>query len=137
MAYRFENSGKVFVFATDHEHPAAPDPGLVEFARGADLFYTEGQYTLAEYSAEVGIAGDPPMSHRGWGHSPVESCIVTALAAGVGRLHLGHRDPRRNDLNIAELETYAQGFLREELARRNGSGGLDLLIPYEGMQIRI
>lgn len=138
MAYRFENSGRVFVFATDHEHPAVPDPGLMEFSRGADLLYTEGQYTAAEYSAEVGIAGDIPMSHRGWGHSPVESCIITALAAGVRRLHIGHRDPRRNDQNIADFETYGRGFLQAELAQRNLPGETcDFLVPYEGMQIRI
>lgn len=138
MAYRFENSGRVFVFATDHEHLEVPDAGLLEFAREADLFYTEGQYTAAEYSAEIGIAGDPPMSHRGWGHSPVEACIVTALAAGVRRLHLGHRDPRRNDRHIAEFEAYAHRFLEEEVTRRNQPGtSCELLVPYEGMQISI
>lgn len=138
MAYRIENSGRVFVFATDHEHAEAPDTGLMEFARGADLLYTEGQYTAAEYSAEVGIAGDRPMSHRGWGHSPVESCIATAVAAGVRRLHIGHRDPRRNDQNIMDFEAYARGVLREELARRSlAAGSCELLVPYEGMQVRI
>ena len=138
MAYRFENAGRVFVFATDHEHEEVPDPGLMEFARGADLFYTEGQYTKAEYSAEVGIGGDRPMSHRGWGHSPVESCIATALAAGVHRLHIGHRDPRRNDEQIAEFETNARELLKAELqVRMQSPDACELLIPYEGMQVHI
>jgi phosphoribosyl 1,2-cyclic phosphodiesterase len=133
MAYRFENSGKVFVFATDHEHEVVPDSGLAEFARGADLFYTEGQYTAAEYLAETGIGGDRPMSHRGWGHSPVESCIATAIAAGVRRLHIGHRDPRRDDHQIAEFEGYARELFLRELAGVSA----ELLIPCEGMQIHI
>jgi phosphoribosyl 1,2-cyclic phosphodiesterase len=138
MAYRFENTGRVFVFATDHEHAEVPDPELVAFARDADLLYTEGQYTKAEYSGEVGIAGDRPMSHRGWGHSPVESCIATALAACVKQLHIGHRDPRRNDQHIAEFEAYARKVLKEASASGTPSGReCDLLIPYEGLQVRI
>jgi phosphoribosyl 1,2-cyclic phosphodiesterase len=138
MAYRFENSGRVFVFATDHEHAQVPDPGLAEFARDADLFYTEGQYTAAEYTAEVGIAGDPPISHRGWGHSPVESCIVTALTAGARRLHIGHREPRRNDQHISQFEAYAREVLTKELERANSPWrACELLIPYEGMQVCI
>jgi phosphoribosyl 1,2-cyclic phosphodiesterase len=138
IAYRFENSGRVFVFATDHEHAEVPDSQLVAFSRDADLLYTEGQYTKAEYSAEIGIAGDRPMSHRGWGHSPVESCIVTAVAAGVRRLHIGHRDPRRNDQHILEFEAYARGVLKEELARRNApETSCELVVPHEGMQVRI
>lgn len=138
MAYRFENSGRVFVFATDHEHAEVPDAGLMEFARGADLLYTEGQYTAAEYSGEVGIAGDRPMQHRGWGHSPVESCIATALAAGVRRLHIGHRDPRRNDQNIMDFEAYAREVLEKALASGNlNADACEFAIPYEGMQVRI
>ena len=33
LAYRLENAGKVFVFATDHEQPEVPDRSLAEFAR--------------------------------------------------------------------------------------------------------
>jgi phosphoribosyl 1,2-cyclic phosphodiesterase len=137
MAYRFENAGRVFVFATDHEHPAAPDPKLAEFARGADLLYSDGQYTTAEYSGEAGIGEDRPMSHRGWGHSPVEYCIATALEAGVRQLHIGHRDPRRNDRLIAEFEAYTRRILLEESRRIGREGLCQALVPYEGMQISI
>ena len=49
MAYRLEHSGRVFVFATDHEHKEVPDTGLVEFARGADL---HSPWPLATYFCE-------------------------------------------------------------------------------------
>src|SRR5205807_4327209 len=77
LAYRFENAGKVFVFATDHEQAEVPDRNLAEFVRGADLLYTEGQYTRDEYNGQAGPAGEPPMKRLGWGHSSVEACVTT------------------------------------------------------------
>ncbi|HET6407936.1 MAG TPA: MBL fold metallo-hydrolase [Chthoniobacteraceae bacterium] len=132
MAYRFENSGRVFVFATDHEQANGSDLALTAFSRGADLLYTEGQFKGAEYLGETGIDGERPMSHQGWGHSPVEVCVATAVAAGVRRLHLGHRDPRRTDQQIAAFENYAR-----QLLEREGDQHCELLIPYEGLQIQI
>jgi phosphoribosyl 1,2-cyclic phosphodiesterase len=138
MAYRLEHGNRVYVFATDHEHPEVPDPGLVEFARGADILYTEGQYTQREYDGDAGFNGEPGFSRHGWGHSPIEACIKTAVAAGVRALHLGHRDPRRCDRDMAELEVYAQRLLREELAAQGRpEDSCTLCIPYEGQQVRV
>ena len=136
QAYRLENAGRVFVFATDHEQQEVPDPGLAAFARGADLLYTEGQYTWAEYEGRAGVAGDPPLSRRGWGHSPVEACVATAVAAGVRALHVGHRDPRRSDAQIAQVDDYVRELMREEL-RRVGrpADSCRALIPYEGLRV--
>jgi phosphoribosyl 1,2-cyclic phosphodiesterase len=137
MAYRFENAGKVFVFATDHEHPTSPDLTLAEFARGADLLYSDGQYTAAEHGGDVGIGGDRPIQHRGWGHSPVEHCIATALEAGIRQLHIGHRDPRRDDRLISEFEAYARHVLEVECCRLEKDGSWEVTIPYEGMKISL
>jgi phosphoribosyl 1,2-cyclic phosphodiesterase len=117
VAYRLENAGHVFVFATDHEHVEVPDPGLAAFAQGADVLYTEGQYTRAEYEGWEGVGADPPLPRRGWGHSPIEACVATAVAAGVRELHLGHRDPARSDEDVARLDVFLQERLREELHR--------------------
>jgi phosphoribosyl 1,2-cyclic phosphodiesterase len=138
LAFRLENNGRSFVFATDHEQQQVPDSGLAEFARGADLLYTEGQYTKDEYDGRVGMCGDPPFPRRGWGHSPVESCIITAVAAGVKAVHIGHRDPRRGDGNLAELDAFTHRFVEEEL-RRTGrpAGSCQALIPPEGMTVRL
>jgi len=136
MAYRFENDGRVFVFATDHEHAAGPDPKLADFARDADLLYADGQYTAAEYSGEVGIGEDRAMSHHGWGHSPVELCIATAIEAAVRRLHIGHRDPLRDDRLIAAFEKYMRELMIEESRRVGWQGECEVLVPYEGMQVR-
>jgi phosphoribosyl 1,2-cyclic phosphodiesterase len=138
LAFRLDNGGRSFVFATDHEHPQAPDPGLAEFARGADLLYTEGQYTRAEYEGKEGIACDPPAPRRGWGHSPVEDCVATAVAAGVRQLHLGHRDPRRGDEELAQLDAYVREVMRRELAQAGRpEDACRALIPFEGMTVRL
>jgi phosphoribosyl 1,2-cyclic phosphodiesterase len=117
LAYRLESAGRVFVFATDHEQVEVPDRGLVEFARGADLLYTEGQYTKGEYEGRDKVGDSPALSRRGWGHSTIEACVSTAVAAGVRELHVGHRDPARNDENISQLEMFLRERLREELRR--------------------
>ena len=136
LAYRLEGAGRAFVFATDHEQQQVPDPGLAAFARGADLLYTEGQYTQAEYEGRAGVAGDPPLPRRGWGHSPVESCVRTAVAAEVRTLHVGHRDPRRSDEQIARLDAYVRELAREELRRAGrAADSMEALIPYEGLTV--
>lgn len=137
MAYRLENSGRIFVFATDHEHVEGEPNALAEFARGAALLYTEGQYLRSEYEGRVGIMDDAPMVRRCWGHSPLESCIRTALEANVERLHVGHRDPRRDDRAIAEIDSLLRQLMRESLdALPAGSERTcEALIPYEGMQV--
>ncbi len=117
LAYRLENAGRVFVFATDHEQTEAPDRGLADFARGADIFYTEGQYIQAEYEGREKVGASPPLSRRGWGHSTIEACVCTAVAAEVRELHVGHRDPARSDAEIARLEVFLRDRLGEELRR--------------------
>lgn len=117
MAYRLENAGRVYVFATDHEHAEVPDRGLADFARGADVFYTEGQYLRAEYEGSQCLGGARPIPRIGWGHSTIEACIRTAVAAEVRELHLGHRDPARSDAELARLEVFLQEQLRAELRR--------------------
>jgi phosphoribosyl 1,2-cyclic phosphodiesterase len=138
LAFRLENSGRSFVFATDHEQKQVPDTGLADFARGADLLYTEGQYTQDEYDGRVGVSGDPPCPRHGWGHSPIESCVVTAVAAGVKALHVGHRDPRRSDEQLAGLDAVVGRLVNEELARTGRpAGSCRALIPYEGLTVRV
>ena len=137
LAYRLERGGKRFVFATDHEQTSVPDEALAEFARGAELLYTEGQYTQAEYDGLEALPGEMPLPRRGWGHSSIEACVRTALAAGVRRLHIGHRDPLRSDDDIARLEAFARDLAREELYHSGREpGSCEVAIPYEGLTVR-
>jgi phosphoribosyl 1,2-cyclic phosphodiesterase len=138
LAYRLENAGRSFVFATDHEHPEVPDRGLAEFARGVDVLYTEGQYTFAEYEGRAKVGQSPPLSRLGWGHSPIESCVRTAVAAEVRELHLGHRDPARSDEEIAALDVFLRERLREELRRAGRpDDSCQARIVHEGLVVRL
>jgi phosphoribosyl 1,2-cyclic phosphodiesterase len=136
LGFRLENAGRVFVFATDHEQVQVPDMALAELARDADLLYADGQYTAAEYDGQVGIAGDVPLCRRGWGHSSIEACVTTAVAAGVRRLHVGHRDPRRIDEQIAQMEAALQELLHRELDRvGRPEDACQVCIPHEGLTL--
>jgi phosphoribosyl 1,2-cyclic phosphodiesterase len=128
LAFRLERDGKVYVFATDHEQVVAPDRDLATFANGADVLYTEGQYTQAEYEGKEALPGEAALSRRGWGHSSIEACVKTALAAGVKCLHLGHRDPARSDADLARLEKYAQDL---------AGNACRVIVPYEGMTVTL
>jgi phosphoribosyl 1,2-cyclic phosphodiesterase len=136
LAFRLDCAGRSFVFATDHEHHEIPDRALAEFAHGADVLYTEGQYLEAEYEGRQAVPGDFPLSRHGWGHSPVEACVATAVAAEVRALHVGHREPMRPDEKIAEMEAYAQELLRDGLRRAGREpGACTALVPYEGLTV--
>ncbi len=138
LAYRLENSGRSFVFATDHEHRTVPDLALAEFAADADLFYTEGQYTQAEYDGRDGIGTSSALSRRGWGHSPRSACVHTALAARVRRLHVGHRDPCRDDREISLFSERLRELARNEMLRlQRAPESCEVTVPYEGMSIQL
>jgi phosphoribosyl 1,2-cyclic phosphodiesterase len=128
LAFRLERAGKAYVFATDHEQVEAPDTALASFAHGADILYTEGQYTQAEYEGKQGVPGEGPLPRFGWGHSSIEACVKTAVAAGVRALHLGHREPARSDADLARLENEARLLARQ---------ACQVLIPFEGMTVTL
>jgi len=138
LGFRFDCQGKSFVFCTDHEHLEVPDLTLAEFARGADLLYLDGQYLAAEYQGRVGVMGEAALTRRGWGHSSVEACVATAVAAGVRHLHVGHREPKRDDAGMARFDAYMQQCLVKALRRK----GLDAAacagcVPFEGMRMEL
>jgi hypothetical protein len=64
--------------------------------------------------------------------------VKTALEAEVGILHVGHRDPRRGDGEIADFERHLQEMTAAELKRRNRApGSCRAAVPYEGMRVEI
>ncbi len=117
VAYRLTRGGRTMVFATDHEHTEVPDLALADFARDADLLYIDAHYLQAEYDGTIGIGKSPPASHHGWGHSTIEAAVVTAAAAGVRLLHLGHHEPARDDAELHGIEQLAERLLAEALGK--------------------
>ncbi len=92
IGYRFEYGGKVFVHASDWEHPAEGlDDEFVEFIRDADVLSVDATYTDDEYEGRSG----PP--RKGWGHATHEAALAHADAAGVKRTILFHHEQTRSD----------------------------------------
>lgn len=118
LAFRFRRNGSTFVFASDHELTTKPDQRIVDFAANADLLYVDAQYTEQEYAGEIGLADDPPLARRGWGHGTLEAAVVTAAAANVRQVHIGHHDPKRSDQDLEMLCERGRQLLAEALRER-------------------
>jgi phosphoribosyl 1,2-cyclic phosphodiesterase len=120
LAYRVDHGGHSVVYATDTEHfEGRMDEGLIELARGADLFIYDSQYTPEEYR------GDRGLSRVGWGHSTFEEGVRLAEAAGVGQYVLFHHDPDQGDEAVREKERRARERFPSSLA------------AYEGLEIQL
>jgi phosphoribosyl 1,2-cyclic phosphodiesterase len=94
---------------------------LLHFIEGSEILIFDSQYDASEYH-----------SHRGWGHSSMESTIQLALKARVKKLFLFHHDPTHDDDYIhcllagaRELISRSGGVLEVEAARE----GLEILLP--------
>ncbi len=114
LAYRVDYEGRSFVYATDTEHYAVPDPKLVKLARGADVLVYDSMYTPEEYA---GAAGPPK---TGWGHSTFEHGVALAKAAAVRKYVLFHHDPGQDDAAVREKERRARALFAESVAAREG-----------------
>ena len=113
-AYRIDYGGHAVVYATDIEHYACTDPGLVALARNADVLIYDAQYTQEEYEGVVGRA------KVGWGHSTNVAAAELAAAAGIGHLYLFHHDPSRSDEAVRELEAATRRLYENATAAREG-----------------
>ncbi len=138
VAYRLERGGRRVVIATDHEHQEIPDRRLADFARGADLLYTDAQYLAEEYSGQAAIGYGVARSHVGWGHSTVDAAVATAVEADVRQLHLGHHEPHRTDLELHHIECLAERLLRERLlAAGKPSDACHVQLAHEDLTISV
>lgn len=144
LGFRFEYKGKICctaydtepfqnLFITDPRDPAfdelmahegavaARDANrrLEEFFEGAELLIHDAQYTRQEYEA----------CRRGWGHSPIEDVIKSAMRSNVKRLALFHHDPMRTDAQMDQLA--------ELHCDSKNSGETEVFFAREGMQVEI
>ena len=95
--YRIHEEEKVLVYCTDVEHGEVIDPGVVAFARGADLLIHDAQYTPDELKEK-----------KGWGHSSWVQAVEVAERAGVKKLALFHHDPEHPDSFLLNIEKQCQ-----------------------------
>jgi len=97
IGYRFDDSGKSFVFLTDNELTDVHYDEFIDFVQEADLLIHDAEFTTEEYS-----------QHLGWGHSNLERVLQLAEAAGVKQLGLFHHNQDRSDQALQDLESYCQ-----------------------------
>lgn len=111
LNFRLEYRGKSYVYASDVEGDEKHgDKELAEFAKNADLFAHDGQYTSKEYSS----------GHKGWGHSTIPMAILTAKMAQVKRLAIIHHDPSHDDDQLDEMESKAKKLFPEAFLAKEG-----------------
>lgn len=103
VGFRIDFHGKSLVYITDHEsfsrmsgendYNHKLDRAITEFARGADLYIREAQYTDEEYPHK-----------KGWGHSTWSDALGCAHKAGVRSLALFHHDPLHDDQMMDRID---------------------------------
>lgn len=115
-AYRVEEDGVAFVFATDIEWSAATPQERDSLKRlcitpfPANCFAMDGQFTREEYAA-----------FKGWGHGTFEEVAELATEWGLANALVTHHSPHRNDQQLQQLEERARekypscGFARDGL----------------------
>ncbi|EKO13511.1 MBL fold metallo-hydrolase [Leptospira kirschneri] len=88
-AYRVEEKGKVFIFATDAEFTGEDFDSISEmkpFFENADLLVLDAQYTL-----------DESFQKFDWGHTSYTMAVNCAVAWNVKTLVLTHHEPVYSD----------------------------------------
>jgi phosphoribosyl 1,2-cyclic phosphodiesterase len=144
LGFRFEYGGKICCTAYDTEpfqnlfisdpHDPAFDANMAhegqaaardanrrleEFFANADLLIHDAQFTRQEYDA----------SKRGWGHSPLEYAIKSAIRSRVKRLALFHHDPMRTDTQLDDLA--------ERHCNSQDKDSIEVFFAREGMQVEL
>ena len=95
---RLSGDGKSVVFATDCTLTAAFYPAAVEFAKGCDLLFCDGQYSEEEYR-----------TRSGFGHNTWLTAARFGADCGAKQLRILHHDPSHTDAVLDAAEREAQG----------------------------
>jgi phosphoribosyl 1,2-cyclic phosphodiesterase len=91
-AFRIQQGPRSVVYATDYEfkNPDNPQTGsFVDFAKDADIFISDTQYTHLE-----------SMAREGWGHSSSIIALDLARRARARSFFLFHHDPEHSDAKL-------------------------------------
>lgn len=87
-AYRIEEAGRSFCFATDHENKDNQrNQELLKLIQNATLLVHDAQFTEEEYQQK----------YAGWGHSSIERAIQNAQKSRAQQVLLTHHDPAHSD----------------------------------------
>ncbi len=123
LAYRFQNNGVTFVYASDSEFNMRPRAEVAEFedfVRGADGLVFDSQFSFTESQEKAT-----------WGHSSATMGVDIAIAAGVKRLLLFHHEPSYNDEKIAQLGEKAIRYKKAIAPEMD----LEVITTYDGLEL--
>jgi phosphoribosyl 1,2-cyclic phosphodiesterase len=124
LAFRIEEAGRAFVYASDVGQPAAgapPPPDAVAFYRGADVLLHDTTYRPEDQA-----------TRRNRGFSSYEDAATAAVAASVKRLVMFHYDQDYSDDDVDALCRSCRAALDER-----GGAGIELVPAREGEEIEI
>ena len=125
FAYKFEQKGKVFIFATDAEFTGEilerMTDNTVTFFNNADLLVIDSQYTLDESFLKFD-----------WGHTSYTMAVNCGIRWNIKQLVLTHHEPAYSDKKIYENHTAA-------IEHRNQSQHTspEILMAREGMIFKL
>jgi ribonuclease BN (tRNA processing enzyme) len=119
-AYKFEQNGKIFIFATDTEFTGEIIERMdnkTNFFKNADLLILDSQYTLNEAFLKVD-----------WGHTSYTMAVNCAANWNVKKLVMTHHEPAYSDDLLQE-----NYLLALEHAQNLGGVDTEILLAVEGM----
>lgn len=120
FAYKFEQNGKIFIFATDTEFTGETIEKMgsrTDFFKNADILVLDSQYTL-----------DEAFLKADWGHTSYTMAVNCAINWDVKKLVMTHHEPAYSD-DILQ-ENY---LLAVEHAEQMADVNTEILLAREGM----
>jgi len=124
LAFRIEEAGRVFVYASDVGQPTAgagPTPDAIAFYRGADVLLHDTTYRPEDQARR-----------RNRGFSTYEDAAAAATAAAVKRLVMFHYDQDYTDDDVDALCASCRAALD-----RRGGAAIELVPAREGEELEI
>jgi phosphoribosyl 1,2-cyclic phosphodiesterase len=126
LAFRLEEGGRTFVYASDAGYPIAPAAGgpsaeVLALYRGADALLHDCTYVPADQA-----------TRRNRGFSSYEDAAAAAIAAGVGRLITFHYDQDYADADVDALRDACRAYLDA-----HGGAAIELTAAAEGLELDV
>ncbi|WP_428262759.1 MBL fold metallo-hydrolase [Haliangium sp.] len=122
LAFRLEEDGKSFVYASDAGYPeGVPSAEMLDLYRGADLLLHDATYTIEDQA-----------TRRNRGFSSYAEAALAAVSAEVKHLIMFHYDQDYSDDDVDRLAASC----RQELDRLGG-GSIALTAAAEGESLEL
>jgi phosphoribosyl 1,2-cyclic phosphodiesterase len=123
LAFRLEEGGRAFVYASDAGYPAGGGPAddVLALYRGADALLHDCTYVPADQA-----------TRRNRGFSSYEEAADAAIAAGAKRLITFHYDQDYADADVDRLRDAGRAYLDA-----HGGAAIELTAAAEGLELDV